>query len=163
MSYVLEPLGIAHKTAVIDISNHYIRDGFAAYFEQPLPYPAFERMLEMAGGYPAFAAKSESGEVAGFAMLRPYHPAPTLKRSAEVTYFIHPSHTRRGLGRRMLEQLIGEARKAGIDNILASISSRNEQSLAFHRKQGFEECGRFKAVGRKFGEDFDVVWMQRKI
>lgn len=36
-------------------------------------------------------------------------------------------------------------------------------SLAFHRKHGFEDCGRFKGVGRKFGEDFDIVWMQRHL
>jgi len=35
--------------------------------------------------------------------------------------------------------------------------------IEFHLKNGFRECGRFMKVGRKFGEDFDVVWMQKQL
>jgi len=51
----------------------------------------------------------------------------------------------------------------GISSILASISSRNEESIAFHRSLGFRECGRLEAIGRKWGKVFDVVWMQRML
>jgi len=112
---------------------------------------------------PSCVARDDRGEVVGFAFLRPYHPAPTLRRTAEIGYFIHPEHTRKGLGGQILEHLMAEGRKAGVDNIVASISSRNEPSLDFHRAHGFAECGCFNAVGRKNGQDFDVVWMQRKI
>jgi L-amino acid N-acyltransferase YncA len=37
----------------------------------------------------------------------------------------------------------------------------NDQSLAFHRKHGFEEVARFKRVGEKLGREFDVVYMQK--
>jgi phosphinothricin acetyltransferase len=46
-------------------------------------------------------------------------------------------------------------------SLLANVSSRNEASLNFHLKNGFVECGRFKDVGTKFGEYFDVVWLQK--
>jgi len=49
----------------------------------------------------------------------------------------------------------------GVDCLLANISSHNEQSLDFHRKMGFQQCGRFRRVGKKFGKDFDVIWMQK--
>jgi phosphinothricin acetyltransferase len=51
----------------------------------------------------------------------------------------------------------------GIDNLLASASSLNEQSLRFHAKVGFERCGTFRSVGRKAGRDFDVVWFQKRL
>jgi L-amino acid N-acyltransferase YncA len=50
-----------------------------------------------------------------------------------------------------------------VDTILASISSRNDGSIRFHKKNGFRECGRFRRVGRKFGQDFDIVWMQLRL
>jgi len=50
-----------------------------------------------------------------------------------------------------------------IKTLLASISSRNKESIAFHKKHGFIECGRFKDIGRKRGKPFDVVWMQKVI
>lgn len=163
MDYVIEPMNQDHRTGVIDIFNHYIENGFAAYSDKPLAYEYFDRYVEMTRGYPAYVARNEVGEVVGFAFLRPYHPAPTLKRTAEIAYFIHPAHTRRGLGRTLLERLVVEARDLDVDNILACISSRNGESLAFHRRHGFAECGRLKAAGKKFGEDFDIVWMQRSL
>jgi L-amino acid N-acyltransferase YncA len=30
-------------------------------------------------------------------------------------------------------------------------------------KNGFRECGRFLKIGRKFGEDFDAVWLQKRL
>jgi phosphinothricin acetyltransferase len=51
----------------------------------------------------------------------------------------------------------------GIVTVLASISSLNQSSLAFHKKNGFVECGRFVGIGRKMGTGFNVFWMQKKI
>ncbi|MFB3904241.1 MAG: N-acetyltransferase family protein [Acidobacteriota bacterium] len=39
----------------------------------------------------------------------------------------------------------------------------NQQSLRFHEAAGFERCGCFRAVGRKFDRDFDIVWFQKRI
>jgi phosphinothricin acetyltransferase len=163
MSYTLEPLAEVHRKAVIDIFNHYVAHSFAAYPEAAVGYEVFDRFVEMSTGYPAVVATTETGEVVGFAFLRPFHHADTFKRTAEIAYFILREHTGKGLGRAILDRFIEQARKMGVDNFLASISSRNPESLEFHRQQGFKECGRFQEVGRKFGESFDVVWMQRRI
>lgn len=163
MKYHLEPMGEAHRRAVIDIYNHYVRESFAAYPELPAGYEMYDRFLEMTRGYPALVALTEAGEAAGFAFLRPWHHAATIRRTAEITYFLHPGHVRRGLGGTLLAHLIEAARPMGIDRLLASISSRNPESLGFHQTHGFTECGRFPAVGRKFGEDFDIVWMTCQI
>ncbi len=63
----------------------------------------------------------------------------------------------------MQVRLLNEAREKGITSIMASISSLNSKSLNFHKKQGFRECGRFLRIGRKWGQEFDVVWMQKMI
>jgi phosphinothricin acetyltransferase len=82
-------------------------------------------------------------------------------RTAEVSYFVAPDRTGQGLGSTLLAFLEGEAPKMGVDSLLADISSLNEGSIRFHLAHGFKECGRFKRVGRKFGRDFDQVWMQK--
>ena len=51
----------------------------------------------------------------------------------------------------------------GVDNLLANISSLNPPSLEFHRKHGFRECGRFEKILTKFGQDLDIVWMQKRL
>ena len=117
----------------------------------------------MSKGYPTITVKDEIGEILGFGMLRAHNPIPTFSQTAEITYFIKPEYTSRGIGSKMLNHLVNEAKQKGISSILASISSLNEGSINFHRKNGFIECGRFKNVGRKKGQVFDTVWMQKML
>jgi phosphinothricin acetyltransferase len=164
MSYRLEPMAEPHRKQVVDLYNHYVETSFAAYPETSAPYALFDRFLAITRGYPALVATSErTGEVVGFAFLHPYHPATSFNRTAEITYFLSPAHTRQGLGTLFLQSLEEAARPLGVDCLLANVSSRNEASLEFHRKQGFVECGRFREIGRKRGEDFDIVWFQKRL
>jgi L-amino acid N-acyltransferase YncA len=163
MDYRFESMTPDHRKPVIDIYNHYIEKSWAAYPDEPVGYALFDRFLDMTRGYPSLVVRTDSGEFVGFAFLRAFLPAATFRRTAEITYFILPEHTHRGLGEKILKRFEEDASKAGVDNLLASISSRNRFSLDFHGKHGFVECGRLRNVGRKFGEDFDVVWMQKMI
>ena len=148
---------------VIDIFNYYIINGFAAFSEEVVNYRAIKILKEMTAGFPFMVIEAESGKLGGFAFMRPYHRADTFKRTAEITYFILPDYTRKGLGEQLLNRLTTEAKKRSVDSILASISSHNEPSIRFHEKNGFVRCGRFESIGKKFGQDFDVIWMQKRI
>lgn len=163
MSIRLEPLSERHRHPIIDIYNHYVDHGFASFREARLPYEAYDRFLTMAQGFPAYACLGNGDEVEGFGFLHAWHPSECFLRTAEITYFLRSGATRRGTGTLLLNRLLEEATARRIDRILASISSRNPESIAFHRKHGFEECGRFPQVGHKHGTDFDVVWMVKRL
>ena len=163
MGYVFERMADNHRKPVIDIFNHYVKNNFAAYAEAPLGYEFFDSWLKASKGYPALVAKTEGGEVVGFAFLKPYLAYSTFKKTAQITYFILPNHTRRGLGKRILEQFVEQARIMGVDNLLAHVSSLNKDSLDFHLRNGFQECGRFREIGNKFGKTFDLIWLQRRL
>ncbi len=151
------------RNSVIDIFNHFIETSFAAYREKKVSYNYYNAFLSSAQGYPAITVKTISGDVIGFAFLRAYHRMEEFNRVAEITYFLMPEYTRKGIGKAILDYFLEEARKLNIDSILANVSSLNEQSISFHRKYGFEECGRFRRIGKKFGRDFDEVWMQKQL
>ena len=155
-------LGPEHEREVMDIFNYYIENSFSAYPETRLPYEFFGRFIEMTKGYPAYSMVLEN-KVVGFCFIRAYNPFPTFRHTAEITYFIHKDHKGKGLGKKALDLLEKEASKMGISVILASISSLNFESINFHIKYGFSECGRFKSIGIKSGRYFDVVWMQKNI
>jgi len=103
MKYVLERLSERHRKPVIDILNFFIKNGFAAYPDSEVDYVFFDRLMEMARGYPAVAAKEAADRIVGFGFLRPFHFAATFKRTAEVSYFLLPETTRQGLGTTILE------------------------------------------------------------
>lgn len=163
MQFSIDPVREEDGEAIVDIFNHYIENSFAAYPECRVPYQFFEMFRKIAEGYPFMAARDEYGKVLGFAMLRPYNQMAAFASSAEISYFIAPEHTKSGIGTALLERLLIEAKKIGITTILAGISSLNSNSISFHKRRGFIECGRFQKIGKKWGQVFDVVWMQKMI
>jgi L-amino acid N-acyltransferase YncA len=161
MEYSISQISNEDRKAIMDIFNHYVENSFAAYPENKLPYQAFDMFLELSSGFPTGSIRDQNGKIVGFGMLRTHNPMPTFSQTAEVTYFIHPDHTGVGLGKMVLSFLEKGAVEKGITNILANISSLNPRSIEFHQKNGFMECGRFRKVGKKNGQEFDTVWMQK--
>jgi len=160
MSVEFRPVADYDAKAVMDIFNYYIENGFAAYPERTMPIEAFPLFQQLTAGYPFYVLET-AGKVVGFGFTHPHNKMDTFKRAAEVSYFIVPEHTGKGLGTELLRRLVTDTKAKGIDTMLASISSYNEGSIRFHLCHGFVECGRFRRVGKKRGRDFDVVWMQR--
>jgi len=148
---------------VLAIFNYHVEHGFAAYPETKVPEAYFALIRGAGRDYPWYVGETAQGSVVGFSMVRQYHRASAFDQSAEIGYFILPEHRGKGLGSRFLTALEAGAGAMGIRMLLANISSLNEVSIGFHRARGFEECGRFKNIGRKFGRKFDVVWMQKSI
>jgi len=136
MSVILEQLNESHRQAVMDIFNYYVENSQAAFPDRPMPSPFFDRILEMVQGYPAVAARDGS-TIVGFGFLQPFHFAGTLKRTAVVSYFLIPEAAGKGVGTKILNEFIEQARPMGIDSLLATISSLNQKSIDFHRKNGF--------------------------
>ena len=163
MEYSLSEIAAEDREEIIDIFNYYVENSFAAFPENRLPYQAFDMFLHMSKGFPTGSIKDKNGMIVGFGMLRAHNPMPAFSQTAEVTYFIHPDHTGKGLGKILLEFLEREGRERGITTLLANISSLNAGSINFHKKNGFIERGRFKEVGKKNGQLFDTVWMQKTL
>lgn len=163
MIYEFKKISEEHRKPIIDIFNFFIEKGFAAYPEEKVPYEFFDMILKITQGYPAIVIVNGDSpdQIIGFAFMRAYHPMKAFKRAAEVSYFLLPEFTRQGIGKKIMEFLVREAKKINVDTLLADISSLNEESIRFHEKMGFSHCGCFRRVGRKFDKDFDVVWMQK--
>jgi L-amino acid N-acyltransferase YncA len=163
MEFELQQVCKNDGRAIIDIFNYYVVHTFAAYPEAPVPYESFAMFQNMAEGYSFLVVKDRGGNVLGFGFLHPHSPMSAFSRTALITYFLAPEHTGKGIGKALLERLLSKARHKGITAVLASISSLNPGSIAFHQKNGFVPCGRFVRVGQKKGQDFDEVWMQRML
>ncbi len=162
MNIVFEPITQEHKNKVMDIFNYYAENSFAAYPETKLPDEFFNMFLEIANKYPVYAIKIEGlYKVVGFCLLRSYNPIPSFKETAEISYFIDKDYVGQEIGKKALDMLEKDAKKLGIRTILANISSKNTASIMFHQKNGFVERGRLAEIGRKFGEYFDIIWMQK--
>jgi len=161
--YIIRKVQEGDREAVVDIFNYFVENSFAAYPDTKADYSLFDFLKGMCREGVFYVIEKPGGGIAGFGMLRHHQRSNTFDCTAELTYFILPDYSRKGLGTRLLDVLEKEAEKLGVKSLLANISSLNGQSLSFHTRQGFKQCGLFERVGSKFGKDFDVVWMQKFI
>ncbi len=179
MSYEIKPVDVKNPNNVrrvvrraVDIINYYIEDSesICADFHDKKVNP--KKIAGWFGyiqhGYPFYVAESSIDnhfEIVGFGLLFPHGDLEieTFKRTAELAIYIDPDYRGNGIGQAILERLVTDARAKDIDNILLSMSSKNVKSIEFHEKHGFQVCGRLVRAGKKNGEDFDIIWMQRLI
>ncbi len=93
-----------------------------------------ERWLEDLKVYPNFVVVSE-GRIVGHGVLC------AERDSAELALFVHQDHRGRGVGRMLLEALIGEARRQGLRSVWGMMESTNSSMFALARSMGFRSSG----------------------
>jgi phosphinothricin acetyltransferase len=122
------------------------------------PHPA----LVAVDDDPALGAPGARGEtVVGFASLSPFRDRPAYATTVEDSVYVHRSARGRGVGRRLLADLLDAAVDAGFHSVVGRIVGINETSIRLHEACGFQLVGVEREVGRKHGRWLDVVEMQR--
>ncbi|MGH6817050.1 MAG: GNAT family N-acetyltransferase [Hyphomicrobiaceae bacterium] len=117
----------------------------------------------VSGGFPYLAAETD-GAVVGYAYASAYRPRPAYRFSVEDSIYIAPQMQSKGVGRRLLEALVGRCTELGFRQMIAVIGdSRQYASIALHRRAGFLFTGTMHAIGYKHGRWLDCVIMQRDL
>ena len=99
--------------------------------------------------------------VSGFCYISHYNIRQAYNRSAEVTLYLKPEYTGRGIGEIVLRQLEAIALKNGISVLVGVISGENIVSIRLFEKCGYEKCAHYRKIGKKFGKILDVVAYQK--
>jgi phosphinothricin acetyltransferase len=102
----------------------------------------------------------QNGRVIGWAALGTFRAAYTAAGVLEDSIYVHHDFHRQGIGSRLLEALIAEARHLGHRSILANISADQTPSIRLHEKFGFQEVAHLLQVGQKFNQRFDAIYLQ---
>jgi L-amino acid N-acyltransferase YncA len=135
--------------------------GGNATFEQEVPDEELWRAAHIED--PCLIARGPCGEVIGWAALGPVSQRPVYSGLAEVSIYVDPEHTRRGVGRTLLGALVEASERAGYWTLEAGIFPENLASIALHEACGFELVGVRKRVGRMpDGRWRDVLLYERR-
>ncbi len=105
---------------------------------------------------------AEDGAVVGWAALSPVSERCCYAGVAENSVYVAGEAHGRGVGRALLERLVGESEGAGIWTIQAGVFPENNASIALHRSCGFREVGVRERLGRLNGVWRDVVLLERR-
>jgi len=112
------------------------------------------------GKYPIVGAVTESGELMGFASYGAFRMFPAYKYTVEHSVYVAAPFRRRGVGRRLLQEIIAAAQRQGYHALIGAIDSNNATSIALHRSLGFQPAGTLRQVGFKFGQWLDLDFYQ---
>ena len=144
---------------ILKVVNSFVKDSFAVYSDEDYSISIVNEWIKKAK---IFLVLEIRNKVIGFGFVAPYRSFKRFSRTGVLTYFILSEFTSKGLGTKLFNKLILKGKDLGITNYLAHISSKNEQSLNFHKKHGFQTVGRFKDMSLKLGESIDIVWVQKQ-
>lgn len=161
----IRPAGPADMAQVQAIYAVEVREGLAT-FEEEVPTLAEmcrRRDAVAAAGLPYLVAEAE-GRVLGYVYATAYRPRPAYRYTVENSVYVARDAHRRGIGRLLLQALIGDCETGGWRQMIAVIGdSANAGSIGLHRALGFTHAGVLQSVGFKFGRWVDSVIMQREL
>ncbi|MEK1866054.1 GNAT family N-acetyltransferase [Ensifer adhaerens] len=109
-------------------------------------------------GYPVLVAVCEQGNVIGYASFGDWRAFDGY--TVEHSVYVHKDRRGGGIGRKLMVALIAEAERLGKHVMIAGIESENAASIRLHAQLGFEDTGRLREVGTKFGRWLDLTFMQ---
>jgi phosphinothricin acetyltransferase len=102
------------------------------------------------------------GKVLGWAALSAVSARRVYAGVAEVSVYIAERARGRGIGRRLLDELIAESERHGIWTLQAGIFPENISSIELHRRAGFRVVGLRERLGQLNGQWRDVMLLERR-
>ncbi len=150
--------------AILDIYNDAILNTASVYYYKPHTIEDrlswYERKVR--DGFPVLVFE-ENNHVIGFATFGPFRVRPAYKYTVEHSVYVHKDHRRKGVGTRLMMDLIKIANERECATVVAGIDSSNEGSRVMHENLGFTNCGTIKRVGYKFGKWLNVTFYQYEL
>lgn len=148
--------------AIAAIYNHYISESVATFEEEPVePADMTARIDAVQRASLPWLVCEDAGAVVGYAFATPWKARSAYRYSAEISVYLDPSHTARGIGSRLYSELLPALEASGIHAAMGGITLPNAPSVALHEKFGLTKVAHFKDVGFKFNRWIDVGYWQR--
>ena len=158
---VLRPATAADAAAICRIYNQGIEDRLAT-LETELRTPDERRQWLAARGprHPVFVAETDE-MVVGWSSLNVYNPRPAYQYVADFSIYIERGWRGKGVGRRLLEHLIEQARALGYHKMMLSAFPFNASGVALYERMGFTRAGVFHEMGQLDGRWVDTLVMEK--
>jgi L-amino acid N-acyltransferase YncA len=157
---VIRGAGPEDASAIAGIYNEAVRTTVATFDTEPRSVPHQVAWIEEhLPRYPVLVAQRSSG-ILGWASLSPWSDRKAYDGTAEVSVYVLGTERGRGIGKRLLADLVERGRAMGLHTLLARIADGNEVSLHLHESIGFLRIGIMREVGWKFGRWADVNLLQ---
>ena len=147
--------------AIAGIYNEAILTTTATFDTEPKTTAAQRKWFKAHGPKNPILVAVEGGKIIGWASLSAYSDRCAYSGTAELSVYVKEKFRNRGIGRKLMQAVLEEGKKAGLHTIISRIAGGNDISIHLHRQFDFADIGTMKEVGNKFGQLLDVSLMQK--
>lgn len=152
-----------HAGAILEILNDAIVHSTALYDYKPrtldMMIPWFDAKAK--GGFPVIGVEDDDGTLMGFGSYGTFRAWPAYRYTVEHSIYVAGRYRRRGVGRRLLDELTRAATARHLHVMIGGIDTTNAASIALHEQCGFTACGIVRHAGFKFGRWLDLAFYQK--
>ena len=168
--YEIRSVTMEDAQQLLAIYSYYVKNTAITFEYEPPTLEEFKsRISNTLQKYPYLCILQE-GTILGYAYAGPFRTRAAYQWTAEMTIYLAPNAQKRGLGRKIYEDLERQLKEMGILNLYACIGyPRTEDeylssnSAQFHEHMGYIKVGEFHNCGYKYGHWYDMIYMEKII
>jgi L-amino acid N-acyltransferase YncA len=163
---IVRPSRDSDVEAMVSIYRRHIRRGVEDSVDEsgtPEPDDLRDRRKNLRSHRLPHLVATSAGDVIGYAYVVLFRKRPAYRYTVKHSIYIHHDHVGRGIGRRLLQELIDACAAQGFRQMIGYIDADNVASLAIHDKLGFSRVGQLPGVAYRFGRWSDTVMVQRSL
>ena len=148
---------------VLKIYNYYILNTSATFHMKELSLEEMKDILFFENSRFRSFAIMDGNCVCGYCILAPFKKREAYDTTAEVTVYLKPEYTGKGIGNIAIAHLERVALENGFHMLLAVVCAENSSSIKLFERMCYEKCAHYREIGKKFGRFLDVVSLQKII
>ncbi len=146
---------------IASIYNYYISNTTVTFEEEEISSESMAgRISETQEKFPWLVFEHE-GKVEGYAYASAWKSRCAYRHSVEVSVYLRHGSSGKGLGTALYTELLARLKKLSLHGIIGGMALPNDESIALHKKFGFEQVAHFREVGYKFNHWIDVVYFEK--
>lgn len=154
----------ADAQRLLEIYAPYVLDTSITFeYEVPTVSEFEDRIATTLKDYPYIVAETEEGTVVGYAYAHRMRERKAYDWTVEESIYVDQKARGLGAGKKLYAALEKELARQNVVNLAVCVTEKNLNSIAFHEHLGYKQTGRFIDFGYKFGEWYDVVWLQKRL
>jgi L-amino acid N-acyltransferase YncA len=165
-SLLVRPSRDGDVEAMLAIYRHHIRRGLEEGVDEsgtPEPDDLRDRRKNLRSHRLPHLVACAGGEIVGYAYVVPFRKRPAYRYTVKHSIYVHHAQIGRGVGRRLMQELIDHCAASGFRQMIGYIDADNAASLAIHEKFGFRRVGLLPGVAHRYGRWADTVMVQRSL
>lgn len=147
----------------LEIYNYYILNTSISFEIKKLTLEEYTNKInKIIEKYP-FLVYEENNEILGFAYLDEFNFREAYKTTADLTIYLKPNKTKKGIGTMLYQKLEKLAINNNIYLIISLITASNTISQSFHKKNGFSFIATIDNIAYKNNKWESLSYYQKRI